>query len=165
MEPKKEVKVEDPTEVDLFNDESLLADDEYLGNMLPNMNVNSPVVEQKEPCIVGDETLLGIYDEILDNCRKDRQHIDDVLANFMEMVFNDGDSTKESKEALVNLLKCKSDVADKMAKVADLMTRIKLKDRDTFPRYLAATQHNTVNIESNKREILKSLKAAKKKKE
>jgi hypothetical protein len=26
------------------------------------------------------------------------------------------------------------------------MTRIKLKERDSFPRYLAASQNNTINI-------------------
>jgi hypothetical protein len=46
-----------------------------------------------------------------------------------------------------------------MAKIADLMTRIKLKDKDTFPRYLAANQNNTININSgnNKRQFLEAL--------
>jgi hypothetical protein len=81
------------------------------------------------------------------------------------MVLNDGDASSATKEAMVNVLKSKADITDKMAKIADLMTRIKLKDKDTFPRYLAAHQHNNVTIESNntKRDILKALQAAKKK--
>jgi hypothetical protein len=54
-------------------------------------------------------------------------------------------------------MKIKSDTADKMSKVADLMTRIKLKDKDTFPRYLAAQQNNKVVIEGSKRDLLKSI--------
>ena len=57
----------------------------------------------------------------------------------------------------VNLIKIKSDTADKMSKVADLMTRIKLKEKDTFPRYLAAQQNNKVVIEGSKRDLLKSI--------
>jgi hypothetical protein len=73
------------------------------------------------------------------------------------MVLNDGDASSASKEAIVNLLKIKSDTSDKMTKVADLMTRIKLKDKDTFPRYLAAQQNNKVIIEGSKREMIKSI--------
>jgi hypothetical protein len=80
-----------------------------------------------------------------------------VLANFIEMVMNEGDASSASKEAIVNLMKIKSDTSDKMAKVADLMTRIKLKEKDTFPRYLAAQQNNKVVIEGSKREMIKSI--------
>jgi hypothetical protein len=73
------------------------------------------------------------------------------------MVMNDGESSSASKEAIVNLLKIKSETNDKMAKVADLMTRIKLKEKDTFPRYLAAQQQNHITIESGKRDVLKSI--------
>jgi hypothetical protein len=53
-----------------------------------------------------------------------------------------------------------------MAIVADLMTRVKLKERDTFPKYLAAHQNNTINIGENngtKRDLLKQIERAKKK--
>ena len=66
------------------------------------------------------------------------------------------DPTKTSKEAIVNLIKIKSDVNDKMAKIADLRTRIKLKEKDTYPRYLAAQQNNVV-IEGSKREMIKTI--------
>ena len=50
-------------------------------------------------------------------------------------------------------------MSDKMSKIADLMTRIKIKDKDTFPKYLAANQNNTININSgnSKRQFLESL--------
>lgn len=132
--------------------------------LVPTMNVNE-MVEQPEEEIVQNTELLGLYNEILENCRKDRASVDDVLVNFIEMVMNEGDASSACKEAIVNLLKIKSETADKMAKVADLMTRVKLKERDTFPRYLAAQQNNKVIIEGSKREMIKSInKLAQKKK-
>lgn len=131
-------------------------DDIDVDALIPKMNVNPQDIAPQEECIVGDQQILGLYDEILENSRKDRQHIDEILANFVDMVMNDGESSSASKEAIVNLLKIKSETNDKMAKVADLMTRIKLKERDTYPRYLAAQQNNKVVIEnSSKRDFLK----------
>lgn len=127
--------------------------------LLPSMNVGANIVDNQEEknCIIKDDTLVGLYNEILDNCREDRSKVDEVLSTFLEMVINDGDASSASKEAIVNLMKIKTDTADKMSKVADLMTRIKLKDKDTFPRYLAAQQNNKVVIEGSKRDLLKSI--------
>jgi hypothetical protein len=135
-----------------------------IDQLVPSMNVND-TPEAPEEQIVENEDLLGLYTEILENCRKDRENVDDILVNFVDMVMNEGDASSASKEAIVNLLKIKSDTSDKMSKVADLMTRIKLKERDTFPRYLAAQQNNKVVIEGSKREMIKSInKIAQKKK-
>ncbi len=153
-------------EVQTAEEQAFLDDfgDLDIEQLVPSMNVNE-MVEQPETEIVQNEDLLGLYNEILENCRKDRASVDDVLVNFIEMVMNEGDASSASKEAIVNLLKIKSETADKMAKVADLMTRIKLKERDTFPRYLAAQQNNKVIIEGSKREMIKSInKLAQKKK-
>jgi hypothetical protein len=100
---------------------------------------------------------MGLYDEILDDCRNDAKGVDEILANFINMVMNDGDASSASKEAIVNLWKIKSDISDKKAKVADLKTRIKLKEKDTYPRYLAAQQNNKITIEGSKREMIKTI--------
>lgn len=146
-----------PANMPLSQDEDL--DEIDVEMLLPSMNVSkqfiSPI-EEKE-CIVKDDTLMDLYGEILTNCRDDRTKVDEILGTFLEMVINDGDASSASKEAIVNLVKIKSDTADKMSKVADLMTRIKLKDKDTFPRYLAAQQNNKVVIEGSKRDLLKSI--------
>ena len=128
-------------------------------DLLPTMNVSNMTPEQPEQkeCIVQDAQLLDLYDEILSNCRTDRESVDEILVNFIDMVMNDGDASSASKEAIVNLLKIKTDISDKMTKVADLETRIKLKEKDTFPRYLAAQQNNKVVIEGSKREMLKMI--------
>jgi len=126
--------------------------------LLPSMNLSTEMIphEEKES-IIKDDSLLGLYGEILENCREDRSKADEILSNFLDMIINDGDASSASKEAIVNLLKIKSDTSDKMSKVADLMTRVKLKDKDTFPRYLAAQQNNKVVIEGSKRDLLKSI--------
>jgi hypothetical protein len=127
-------------------------------DIIPKMTVDQSLMSpQEKECIVGDDTLLDLYKEILENCRNDRESVDEALTNFLDMVLNEGDASSASKEAIVNLLKIKSDTSDKMAKVADLMTRVKLKEKDTFPRYLAAQQNNKVVIEGTKREMIKKL--------
>ena len=145
----------------------VITEPENLEKVLPALNVNLPVQQQiEEANLVTDEALLGIYAEILQNLRDDRQEQAELTNKFAEMVINEGDATTSSKEALVNLVKIKSETADKMAKIADLMTRVKLKEKDTFPRYLAAHQNNTINIgdSGTKRELLKQIEKAKKQK-
>tara|TARA_Y100000034_G_scaffold112747_1_gene147034 strand:- start:379 stop:792 length:414 start_codon:yes stop_codon:yes gene_type:complete len=120
----------------------------------PNL-VNQAENELSE--IVTDNDLVTMYDDIVDMVHKDRTEVDEVLANFTNMVMNEGDGSSASKEAIVNLLKMKMDGVDKLSKIADLKTRIKLKERNTFPGYLA--QHNTYNLgnQMDKRAMLEQL--------
>lgn len=114
--------------------------------------------------IVSDDDLVNMYDNIEDMIKQDRKEVDGVLENFLNMVMNEGDGSSASKEAIVNLLKMKSDSADKIIKIADLKTRIKLKERNTFPPYM--NQNNTYNIgggKIDKRKILQKLKKEKSK--
>ena len=106
------------------------------------------VNKKDELSIISDENLLGVYGEIMDNLRSDRKQASDLVDTFCNMVVNDGDSSSASKEALVNLLKTKIEASDKMSRIADLMTRIKLKQPDTFPAYLNKNKEsgNTINI-------------------
>lgn len=152
QKPRVETETE-PESPDLVED----FDDLDIDGLIPTMNVSEISEPEEKPSIVKDDQILGLYEEILDNCRKDRSSVDEALANFLDMVMNEGDASSASKEAIVNLLKIKSDTSDKMAKVADLMTRIKLKERDTYPRYLAAQQNNRVVIEGSKREMIRSI--------
>jgi hypothetical protein len=136
-----------------------------LEKLIPQMNVNVPATQDQEENMIPDEMWLGMCSEIMNNLRQDRQDLDEVKNNFIEMVINEGDSTSASKEALVNLFKIKTDIADKMAKVLDLMTRVKLKEKDTFPKYLAAHQNNTINIaDGSKRELIKQIQKIQKRK-
>ena len=144
-----------------------LLDDDVLGEIMPTMDTNPLPVPKEKKCIIEDQKLLDLYDELLEQGREDRKQAQELVVNFVDMVVNDGDATSSSKEAMVALLKLKSDVTDKMAKIADLMTRHKLKERNTFQPYLAnhTHTHSNVTIETNnsKRDILKKLEANKKK--
>jgi hypothetical protein len=128
---------------------------------LPNLNVNVsvPAETAKESELVKSEQIVTFYNEVLDDIRADRREIDEVLQNFVEMVTNEGDASTSSKEALVNLLKLKSDTADKKTKVIDLLMRAFLKEKDTYPKFLNAHQHNQINIDSNtkRRQIIKDM--------
>ena len=114
--------------------------------LIPSMNVNLPEKVEEEKLIEGKK-VVEVYDEILNDLRCNTVEVDDLISNFENMVMNEGDATSASKEALVNLVKLKSDIADKKAKIAELMTRCVLKEKDTFPRYLAAHQNNTINVD------------------
>lgn len=116
--------------------------------LMPQMNVNLPSTSQAEEKIIPDVKLVGLYDEILENVRSDRNEINNLIETFSDMVINTGDATSSTKEALVNLIKIKLDTSDKMSKIADLMTRV--RGTNTFPKYLATSQNNTINIENKK---------------
>ena len=157
-ETKTDSKEPTPIEQEMVPDISEDFDDEIM-ELMPKMNIDDSLMESnpEQAAIISDDEMVGLYQEILGQCRDDRKGVDDILNNFVDMVMNEGESSSASKEAIVNLLKIKSDTSDKMTKIADLMTRLKLKERDTFPRYLAAQQNNKVVIEGSKREMIKSV--------
>jgi hypothetical protein len=78
------------------------------------------------------------------------------------MVINEGDGSSASKEALVNLAKLKSDIASSKGKVADLMTSLRLKDRQISK--ISASQTNNITI-TDRRNLLEAINKIKKKEE
>jgi len=102
-----------------------------------------------QTAIIEDAILLDVYQELLQMGRDDRRECDGYITNFAELVINEGDSTTSSKEALVNLMKVKSDVVDKMAKIAAEMTRLKLKETTPIKVNTARQENVTVNIGTN----------------
>ena len=153
--------------------ESEILEADVVENILPPMNINVPnaaqMPEQKQ--LISDEQYLSTIDEILNNMREDRKQVSDFIDTFADMVLNDGDATTSSKEALINLIKTKSDIQDKMLKAADLMTRLKMKNSYAFSGpHLNALQQNNINIGQdntnfNRKEIIRAINAAKKKKD
>lgn len=139
-----------------------------LEQLFPQMNVNVPAnpPQEEQNNLISDDMMLGVFGEIMNQIREDRSEIKGLVSNFVDMVINDGDSTTASKEALVNLLKLQTDTSLSMSKIADLMTRIKLKEKDTFPKYLAAHQNNTINVgtSAEKRDLIKQIQKFQKKK-
>ena len=152
-------------------EESPLIDAEVVENLLPPMNISVPNQNPEANHLISDEQYLGVIDEIMTNMREDRKQVTEFIDTFANMVLNDGDATTSSKEALVNLVKTKVDLQDKMLKAADLMTRLKLKNTYAFSGpHLNALQQNNINIGTdntnfNRKEIIRAINQAKKKKE
>ena len=138
---------------------------------LPQMNVSMPSQVTDAAALISDSQYLATLDEIMNNIREDRQQVSDYIDNMADMVINDGDATTSSKEALVNLVKIKTDLQDKMLKAADLMTRLKLKNTYAYSGpHLNAMQQNNFNIgtdapEFNRKELIRAINHAKKKKD
>lgn len=165
---EKEKAKEQPKTINLEENQELaeiLPSEEDFGELIPKMNVGVPATEDVSN-LIGDQELLDGFDEVIGWLREDRNQINEFIDNMADMVINEGDATSASKEALVNFVKMKTDLADKASKILDLKTRIKLKERDTFPRYLAASQNNTINIggqSSSRRALIEAVNKAKKK--
>jgi len=143
-------------------------DNKEFEHLIPQMNLNVPVSQpQEEKALIPDEVWLDWCGEILNNLRQERQEVDEVKRSLVEMVINEGDSTSASKEAMTKMFEIKASISEKMTRVLDLATRVKLKEKDTFPKYLAAHQNNTINLgdSSSKRELIKQIQKIQKKKE
>lgn len=114
-----------------------------------------------------DNELLGVACEVLNNMRSDRKQLDSLISNFVEMVFNEGDSTTASKEALVSLMANKTNMSDKMMKIVELMAKFKLKEIGDSPKAVTASQENHYHFGGTRRSFLeqidKKMQAKKKK--
>lgn len=121
-------------------------------SVLPSIPVVLPSIDQN--AVVTDAQLLDIYNEILEDLRSDRKEVDAILSNFVEMVMNEGDSTSSSKEALVNLAKLKSDISIGKTRIADLMTSLKLKEKQASK--INATQNNNITI-TDRRNLIETI--------
>jgi len=120
--------------------------------------IDKPIVKEGElDRLIPDDKLLGVYQDTLNNVASDRQEISEVLQKFLDMVLNEGDATSASKEAVVGLIKVKSDANDQIIKIADLMTRLKMKEKNTFNPAIHAHQHNTYNLGESKIEEEKDI--------
>lgn len=161
---------EDTIEQEVLNE--LSGESQELTSLIPNMTVGLPDVPVKDAtALIPDEQYLGVLNEIMSNIREDRKQVSDYIDTLADMVINDGDASTSSKEALVNLVKVKTDLQDKMLKTADLMTRLKLKNTYAYSgAHLNAMQQNNININSDgtefsRKEIIRAINNAKKKKE
>lgn len=147
------------------------SEDLDLDDLSPKMNVSAPTEPTDAAHLISDEQYLGMLEEIVGIIRDDRKQVSDYVDNLAEMVINGGDATTSSKEAFVNLVKVKTDLSDKMLKAAELMTRLKMKNTYAYSGpHLNALQQNNYNIgsdgvEFNRKELIRAINHAKKKKE
>jgi len=131
---------------------------------IPAMNVGVPQqvsTKDEKPLVTNDE-MVDIYKKIIGHCEEDRNEANDLFQCLKDMVINDGDANHSTKEAMIQALRIRCEAADKETKVMDLLMRYILKDRDTFPRYLAANQENNIIFKGgSKRSFLEKLEKQK----
>jgi hypothetical protein len=151
-------------------EQQIMSEDD-VESMLPAMNLNVPEPQKPNDALISDDQYLGVLNEIVNNIRDDRDQVNEYIDTFANMVLNDGDATTSSKEALINLVKTKVDLQDKMLKAADLMTRLKMKNTYAYSgSHLNAMQQNNFNIGADnttfdRKEFIRAINKAKKKKE
>ena len=112
-----------------------------------------------------DEEMLKMVGETLSNMRNDRKQLDTLISNFVEMVFNEGDSTTASKEALVALMIAKTNMSDKQMKIVDTIAKFKLKEMaPAAPKSVTANQENHYHFGGTRRSFLEQINKRMKKK-
>ncbi len=116
------------------------------------MNVNVPPTDPNAQ-LVKPEQIVGMCKAIADDLESEKAEITEAYTNFAEMVFNAGDATSASKEALVNLLKLRSDLVDKKSRLAEMMMKVFLKEG---VKSVTAHQHNDFHI-GDKKALLQEL--------
>lgn len=116
------------------------------------MNINLPAQEPKSE-IVQAEQIVSMCRDIMTNIVEEGDEIKEAYVNFADMVFNSGDATAASKEALVNLLKLRSDLVDKKTRIMEMLVKAY---KDVGPKSVTAHQHNDFII-SDKRKLLQEL--------
>lgn len=128
--------------------------------------VIAPLPDSKplSPALFEDDEMLGLCAEILTNMRSDRKQIDTLIANLVEMVFNEGNSQPATKEALVGLVNTKANMSDKMMGIVKLMASFKLKEMANAPKSVTASQENHYHF-GTRRSFLEQVEKRMKKKE
>lgn len=125
---------------------------------IPSMTVEVQKNTKDENPLVTNEEMVDMYKKIISHCEEDRQEAKELYNDLKDMVVNDGDASHSTKEAMLQALRIRCEAADKETKVMDLLMRYILKDRDTFPRYLAANQENNIVFKGgSKRSFLERL--------
>lgn len=128
---------------------------------VPSMTVGVQPTKEEKPLVTNEE-MVDMYKKIINHCEEDRQEANTLFQDLKDMVINDGDASHSTKEAMIQAFRIRCESTDKETKVMDLLMRYILKDRDTFPRYLAANQENNIIFKnSSKRSFLEKLEKQK----
>ena len=99
------------------------------------------VVPDEKP-LIPDERITQYFEEAIDCITEDRQEANNRYLQMADMVCNGGDPSSATKEAMVNLLKIKSDGVTQMTRILDLWTRLKLKEKASTNQIYAYQQNN-----------------------
>lgn len=112
------------------------------------LNINLPPEVTNDFALVKQEEIVGLCKNIMEDINTEKNEIQEAYVNFAEMVFNAGDATSASKEALVNLLKLKSDLIDKKSRMMEVMMKAYNKEG---PKNITAHQHNDFHVHDKRK--------------
>lgn len=116
------------------------------------LNVNIPVPES-DLQIIEPNQITNLVQTVMTDIDCEKTEIQEAYANFADMVFNSGDATSASKEALVNLLKLKSDLIDKKSKMLEMMIKVY---KTEGPKTVTVKQENDFHVH-DKRKLFSDL--------
>ena len=145
-------KVQEKVEENNINVEIGVKENEVVP--MPTMSINMAPPKSEEPPVITNEKMIELYTKILAYMQEDREDANEAYRTFLDMVVNDGDASQGSKEAAVQLLTLRAKTSENMTRVMDLLMRVVLKERSTFPPYLTAHQENKVVISGKNRRNL-----------
>jgi hypothetical protein len=119
--------------------------------IVPQVAMNIGLPAPTEPAaIVHSDQIVGLVKDVMDNIEAEKNEIQEAYVNFAEMVFNAGDATGASKEALVNLLKLKSDLVDKKTRMLEMMMKVYNREGQG-PKTIVAHQHNDMHVHDKRK--------------
>jgi len=125
-------------------------------NQLQEVENNLPAQKEENAILISDNKILGYYEKAIQNIDADRSDAGEKFDVLFDEVINGGDATTASKEMATNFFKMKLEASDRMIKILDLWTRVKLREKNTMSDYQKArtnikNQQNNINIQTNER--------------
>ena len=111
------------------------------------LNINIPNAENNV-ALIEPEQIVNLVQTVMTDIDKEKIEIQEAYVNFAEMVFNAGDATSASKEALVNLLKLKSDLVDKKTRMLEMMMKVY---KTEGPKNVTVRQDNDFHVHDKRR--------------
>lgn len=110
--------------------------------------------------LISDAELTTLLKGTLREIQQDREEADSVMSDFSDRVFNCGDDSSASKEAIVNLMQMKINMSDKKIKIIELLSSFKFKNKAASPKGNLNTVNN-INITPapSRRSLLQAMEA------
>lgn len=124
--------------------------------LIPPIDLNLPELVNNQEMLnslIADKLVMQLATNLLEEVESDKYDIEEIRDRFKDLIFNEGDSSSSSKEAITNLTKLKIDQTDKKIKLLELIN----KTKDKYRYKLEANQTNNINIGMTKSEKYKKL--------
>lgn len=124
----------------------IVADEDTKSLVERENQVASLQVHSEDQPLVAKERIKEYYEQAIECIQQDREEASERYLQFADMAVNGGDPSSATKEAMVSLLKVKSDGVNQMVKILDLWTRLAMKDKATSSQIYAYQQNNKYEV-------------------